>query len=78
MGIKPRDVCKGLGKAQDQPLCAWHCGRGMEKSRVALFEFFISYLGSSKMGEMERKLQRKCLGVGLGGPVPCVAQVPIC
>lgn len=63
--------CKGLGKAQDQPLHAWHYGRGMEKSRPALLEFFPSYLGSRKIGEMERKLQRaaeKAAGLGAGCP----------
>jgi len=50
----------------------------MEKSRPALLELFTSYLGSGKMGEMERKLQRGQLGLGLGVPVPCVARVPAC
>lgn len=66
-----RDVCKGLGKAQDQPLRAWHRGRGMEQSRPALLELFTSYLGSRKMGEMVRKLQRaaeKAAGMGAGCP----------
>lgn len=64
-----RDVCKGLGQAQDQPLHAWHCGRGMEKNRPAVLEPVTSYLGSRKMGEMERKLQRaaeKAAGLGAG------------
>lgn len=78
MEIMIRGVCKGLGKAQDQPLHAWHCGRRMEMSRAVLLELFTSYLGSSKMGEMERKLQRWWLGLGLGVPVPCMAQVPAC
>lgn len=87
MEIMIRGVCKGLGKAQDQPLHAWHCGRGMEMSRAVLLELFASYLGSSKMGEMERKLQRaaeKAAGLGAGCPSPlhgsgaCLPDSAIC
>lgn len=70
-----RGVCKGLGKAQDQPLHAWHCGRGKRADlpcwRWSLPTWEVG--GWERWRESCRALQGRHPGSGPALPAPCVA-----